>query len=163
MNKISCGYLISSAVLIGLSAQAIAGPKSCDNLVGVWQNEINANLLIETDNAATGQLKGSYVTPEESQPGKKRSVYPIIGISNHIPPKANEDMSAPHDNARVIAFLVRWKDASMNYGSVASWTGTCEMKNGSPVIETTWNLARSNTSYPWDHTFVGYDVLFPKK
>ena len=127
----------------------------CDDIVGIWHNDLCSSLIIEYLNSSTGEIKGKYVSPS----GGGSYSFPLIGWVND----ANVNSSDPckdckDNNAKVISFTVRWGAI----GSITGWVGTCSNTASEvPQIKTMWNLARPNSQFDWDHIINGSDTFYP--
>lgn len=143
--------LLGFIVFIG-SASCYAGP-TCANPIGVWKNQLGSTLTISTLDASTGKLSGTYISPS----GTAGSSVELTGWINNFAPITGNTVTA-------IAFSVQWG----KYGSITSWTGTCENNASSdekikiPTIKTIWNLVRSSSQYSWDHILTNSDVFTPR-
>lgn len=119
---------------------------TCDNPVGVWHNDLRSSLIIKSIDAKTGLVTGEYIN------GGSVTAFPLTGWVNDKKPCTGKGC----DHAPVISFSVRWGE----YGSITAWVGTCSDKDG-PSIKTMWNLARPNSTEPWDHILTGSDTFIP--
>lgn len=133
-----------------LASGAQAGGPTCENLAGVWHNQINSTLTFTAVDAATGQLTGTY-RAASANPGSERRV---IGWINDAAPAAGMD------NARVISFSVRFAEL----GSISTWTGVCrtDRKTGVPTISALFHIARANTKMEYDHIVTNSEVFTPE-
>ncbi len=146
--------ILAAIIVIGLSAPLAAwgaeaaGP-NCDNLVGVWHNQINSTMKITSVDANTGLITGTYHSATLNSPQE----YLVTGWVNSAAPA--EGM----DNAKVVSFAVRFS----NVGSISAWTGTCrkDKKTGVPTISTVFNLIRSNSKQEYDHIATNGEVFLP--
>lgn len=120
---------------------------SCTSPVGIWINELNSKLKIETFDAATGQITGHY------QLSKDPTWYSLVGWINDDNTTSGNGTTTKTNKARVISFTVRFNQ----YGSITSWTGTC---SGDKIV-TLWNLARPVSQDTWDHILSGSDTFTP--
>lgn len=135
--------------LIGLSTLPLfthAAKPNCDNLIGDWISHSQSTLTFSTI-SKEGQLTGSYTPYKFAE-----KPAPLIGWSNISLPKKG------HDNVKVVSFSVNWT----KHGSVTSWSGTCSIEKGIPVIKAIANLARSNSSFSWDHIITDSNRYTPK-
>lgn len=148
MNKIMTSFLLSVILISGYAQQTPNPNPSCSNPIGIWHNDLKSSLIIESINAGTGQVMGKYISPS----GGGQNQFALIGWVN----EANANPQHPN-NAKVITFTVRWG----NIGSITSWTGTCSVVNGKATIATTWNIARPNSDFSWDHILTGSDQFTP--
>lgn len=140
---------VSLAILIGLftfSSFAHAEKPTCEKLEGEWLSDSKSTLTISSVNAE-GQLKGTYTPYQFAE-----KPAPLIGWTNHSPLKKDKD------NVKIVSFTVNW----LKHGSVTSWSGTCSSDKGIPVIKAIANLARSNSSYTWDHIITDSNRYTPK-
>ncbi|CAM3956585.1 avidin/streptavidin family protein [Paracidovorax anthurii] len=147
MTKKLSRYAACLALLGGCASLAQATP-TCTNPVGEWKNQLGSTLNI-TAVQTTGQLSGTYASPS----GTTGSAYTLIGWVNHPAPA-----SPAASNLPAFAFSVQWGA----YGSITSWTGTCDTPGGVPTITTIWNLVRASSQFSWDHVLTNSDVFIPK-
>lgn len=115
------------------------------NFTRTWKNQLGSTLKIEKHDTLSGRIEGYYISPI----GTTSNQYELVGWINEV--KQGED----NNNVAVINFIVNWKE----YGSLTSWTGYYEYKNGIPIITTQWHLARSVTNQPFEHILTGSDVF----
>ena len=136
-----------------LGQQAPTGP-TCASPTGTWHNDLGSTLLIESADANTGMLTGTYQSPS----GGGISSYPLIGWVNDAPANASNPCSDCLSNqARALSLTVRWGEI----GSITSWTGTCALVNEAPAIKMLWNLVRPKSAYSWDHVVSGSATFVP--
>ena len=129
------------------------GHPTCENMVGVWENQLDeqgeepSTLKFDTIDKDTGQLQGFYTSPS----GTGGNAFKLIGWVNGKEKKKK-------NNVKVLAFSVHWG----KFGSITSWTGFCEkQKSGMPIIRTVWHLVRPDTNWPWDHILTFTDTYTP--
>ncbi|MDH4186480.1 MAG: avidin/streptavidin family protein [Nitrospira sp.] len=132
-----------------LASNAQAGSQSCSNLQGEWKNQLGSTLSISSIDGKTGKLTGTYVSPS----GTAGDKHELSGwVNNEKNPEAKSFTPA-------ISFSVQWG----KYGSITSWTGSCDDKGGVPTITTIWNLVRTSSQFTWDHVLTNSDVFTPKQ
>lgn len=128
------------------SGSALASA-NCTNPVGVWTNQLGSTLKIAGWNPQTGQLEGTYTSPS----GTAGDAVALVGWTN-------SSSAGAGNNVLAIAFSVQWG----SYGSITSWTGTCQKgSNGTASITTIWNLVRATSPYSWDHIITNTDTFTP--
>ena len=107
-------------------------------LEGVWCSELTSTLEFSLVNLETGEIRGTYTSTVGGGPQS----FPLVGWVNSKGPEEGKD------HAHVISFAVRWGEI----GSITSWTGTYEYnKEGEPILNTIWHLARPSTAYSYEH------------
>ncbi|XP_055940552.1 uncharacterized protein LOC129971099 [Argiope bruennichi] len=109
----------------------IALASNCENLSGLWQNQLGSNMTIlyRTDNHITGE----YSTAVESKMRAALVTSNLTGI--HI----------PVDGGALVSFSVLF-----NHGkSLTTWVGQCMECDGEETLFTTWAL-RSHLHKPVD-------------
>lgn len=141
--------LTLNAPLAAWAEVASAGP-TCDNLVGVWHNEINSTMTITSVDANTGLVTGTYHPASLNSPED----YRVTGWINSAAPADGMD------NAKVVSFAVRFG----NLGSISAWTGTCrkDKKTGVPTLSTLYHLVRPNSKMAYDHIATNSEVFTPE-
>ncbi|WP_299001905.1 avidin/streptavidin family protein [uncultured Shewanella sp.] len=123
-----------------------AAKPNCDNLIGDWISDSQSTLTFSTI-GKEGQLTGHYIPYQFAE-----KPAPLIGWSNTSRPKKD------HDNVKVVSFSVNWT----KHGAITSWSGTCSIEKGIPVIKAIANLARANSSFSWDHIITDSNRYTPK-
>lgn len=152
---IALSLLSFSLASAQLSAEEKLGFPNCENLRGVWENQIGSVMDIITVDPIGGAITGRYVSPQGGGPAFRQ----LIGWNNGAPVNESDPCSlVQNDNVKVITFTVSWGDL----GSITAWTGTCRVENGIPTIHTLWHLVRPNTEFVWDHIHAGSDTFIPK-
>lgn len=122
----------------------------CNNMSGVWKNQLGSTLGIESIDSKTGAVSGYYISPS----GTKGEKYSLSGWFT----KAVNPPVPAADNASVISFTVRWGD----YGTITAWTGYCyEDDKGLPTLKTLWNLVSRSSEYRWGHIRTDSDSFNP--
>lgn len=139
MKKIACLTLMFWIALLSFHLQA-------QELLGAWQNQLGSTLVLTEVDDETGFIKGHYTSPV----GTDGEAYPLVGWINSKPPEDGK-----HQVKVVITFSVRWGE----YGSVTSWAGTYEERDGIPTITTMWLLARPTADASYSHIMNGSDVF----
>ncbi|MDX1407542.1 MAG: avidin/streptavidin family protein [Saprospiraceae bacterium] len=119
--------------------------QSCTDLVGTWQNELGSHLVI-TGITADHRLEGEY----RSASGVDGATFSLVGWINR---------PTTSDQALAIAFSVRWE----GYGSITSWTGSCDVDENGPRISTLWHLVRPETTHPWERIITNNSTFRPVK
>ncbi|AVS60822.1 autotransporter [Paracidovorax avenae] len=143
-----CRYAACLALLGGCASMAQSTP-TCTSPVGDWKNQLGSTLSI-TAVSPSGQISGTYTSPS----GTTGLAYPLTGWVNNPAPSSPAPSNLP-----AFAFSVQW---GSSYGSITSWTGTCDVSGGVPTITTLWNLVRTGSQYSWDHILTNSDVFVPK-
>ncbi|MDX1478316.1 MAG: avidin/streptavidin family protein [Saprospiraceae bacterium] len=118
--------------------------QSCSDLQGIWENELGSRLVIAqvtTDH----QLQGEY----RSSSGVDGQTFPLIGWVNNRGPDAKGPVT--------ISFSVRWE----GYGSLTSWTGTCETDEDGASIKTLWHLVRPGPEFAWERIIANSSTFRP--
>lgn len=121
---------------------------TCDNMKGIWKNELGSILQISKVSDA-GLISGEYrnyvsnnITPIK---------VPITGWVN----QANDGSNI----APVISFAASW---GRKAGSITSWTGYCTKNDAEQdSITTIWNLVKSNTDVEWGRIITNSNTFLP--
>jgi hypothetical protein len=142
--------MILLAAIVGLSfastATQAATPVDCLHPVGEWQNEFASTLKIESVDPKTGALRGGY--------GIASLPDVWFAVTGWLSSGAGEK----HTVASVFTFAVRFGQA----GSVTSWSGTCNNRNGKPTLSTLLHMARPSSPNPWDHIATSAETFTPQ-
>ena len=131
-----------------LVQSATANQPTCSNMVGTWVNQVKSTLTIKSVDPHTGKMSGDYISAE----GTKGQTYEVSGWVN------NQLSGKKKDSVHPIAFSVNWGD----YGSIASWSGYCYLKDEMPTIQTVWHLTKADSNYRWDHISTNSDIFTPE-
>ncbi len=105
---------------------------SC-HLVGVWQNDLGSQLLIDSV-SVSGELCGSY----RSLPSVEGKIFALQGYVNQ-----DDEQSG---GAIALSFAVRWE----GFGSLTSWAGYVDADSSGCYIKTMWHLVRPQSEEPWE-------------
>jgi hypothetical protein len=140
MSALPLSVLILAASLYTLPAIADPG---CRSLVGRWQNESGSVLEILAVSAG-GKMEGAY----HSSSGVDGKAFSLLGWLNN---------SNRREQATSVAWTVRWGD----YGSITSWTGTCEVDDSGPHIKAMWHLVRPGEEHSWERVLANSSTFRP--
>lgn len=114
------------------------------SLLGTWTNQLKSKLNITAVDANTGQITGTYKSPDGAGPNE----FPLVGWVNTKAPQGK-------DNVIVLTFSVRWG----SIGSVTTWAGYIRVDNNTPTLTAQWFLVRPNSEFKWDHILTNQDVF----
>lgn len=120
----------------------IAIAQDCNDLKGEWVNELGSVLVIN-DISDDHQIIGEY----RSSTGVDGEVFPLLGWVNNT-----------EGQVVSIAFSVRWE----GYGSITSWTGSCDSDEEGPRMKVLWHLARPDQEFEWERVIVNSSVFRPE-
>lgn len=129
-----------------LSCAAVQAAPNCQTPKGVWKSAFGYSIEIESVNARTKQISGSYVIGEGS--GAKRS--PLTGFW------LTDGGEMPGADARPV---IQISYALPEYGTVTAWTGTCLMVTNTPALSVVTHSARVKSPYAWDHVIAASDYF----
>lgn len=138
--------------LLALSAGAAPSiqAQDCTNLVGRWTTNTTATVNIDQVDSKTGRIQGSY------QPASLRErKFPLTGFVNAATEKGKD---AGH-YAVAVSFAVSFQE----FGGITAWTGTCQVKDGVPTLETEDLIVAPNADAAWAHVIANHDTLVPLK
>ena len=124
---------------------AHAGP-TCEKPKGGWKSAFGYAIEIESVDAKTKQLKGSYVLGE----GKDATRSPLTGFWLT---EGGQGVGADTRTVVQISF------ALPDFGSVTSWTGTCAVVSGTTALSIVTHGARVKSPYAWDHVIAASDYF----
>lgn len=146
------GLLLFTVFTAAITGQAAAQTRSttqtsCDDIVGIWQNQLGSTMIITSVNSRTKLVSGCYCSPS----GTESEWFPLTGWTN------SQDPQEGKDNVKPISWAVHWG----KYGSIASWSGYCADLNGTPTVSTLWHLMRSNADQRWAHRLTDTDTFVP--
>lgn len=140
--------VLISTVSVVVSAQEESDSATCENVTGMWQNQLNSTMIISHINSRTGLIQGCYCSPS----GTQGEWFRITGWTNSQEPQEGKDNIIP------VSWSVRWGD----YGSITAWSGYCfDAEDGTPTISAQWDLVRSNADQRWSHRMTDTDTFMP--
>jgi hypothetical protein len=121
-------------------------------LDGKWFNELGSEMNITM--GADGKVTGTYQTAVADD-GPLPPPRPLLGIA---------DAAAGIGTPQSVAFVVNWRHAESETGSVTAWSGQLRALSVSgkteEVIVTTWLLTTETAvSEDWTSTLVGKDFF----
>lgn len=132
---------LTTLLLVTPSLSATAATH-CAALPGQWMNE-NGSVLEIRGVDAQGRLDGRY----HSSTGVDGRVFPLQGWVNQV---SDDDVIA-------LAWSVRWT----GYGSITSWTGSCDEDASGPRLKTLWHLVRPNQDFDWERIIANGSTFRP--
>ncbi|WP_080970909.1 avidin/streptavidin family protein [Burkholderia cepacia] len=141
----------SLAILGTLALPSLADAATCQNPTGSWRNELNSTMNI-TSVAPTGAITGTYISPS----GTTGQTFPLSGWFYAAPP-ANNGL----DQVTLVTFSVNWNNGSANYNSITTWSGLCQVTNGTPTITALYYYSNAFAQYSWKHVNTGQNVFTP--
>ena len=95
-----------------------------DDFTGTWYNQLGSSMTIKVTN---GSVAGSYHT----------------GVGAPKPADAFEVIGFVYDD--LLSFMVRWKNATKDFGSMTAWVGqmTKDDDGQTDRLDTLWHLVRN--------------------
>lgn len=140
-------FLLTLSYCLAINSSVSGQQPTCNNPVGIWQNQANSTLTILSVDSNIGEFKGTY----RSTSGAGTTIFPVTGWINISSPVAGKNNVTP------ISFTARWE----GMGIIQSWTGYCREEGGKSTITTIWHLVRANSDSSWDHALAGTDLFAP--
>ncbi|XP_035224149.1 uncharacterized protein LOC118196794 isoform X1 [Stegodyphus dumicola] len=136
-------FLLTVLFISGLKA---AHGYQCEDLSGVWVNELNSTMTIV--NLPFNKITGQYRTAVESNPGAAAFTSNLTGAF------------LPFEDGSLLSFTVLYNNGS----SLTSWVGQCLVCDGQEIIFTTWVLQRAvrNPTEQWMDTLVRQNTFTRK-
>lgn len=95
-----------------------------DDFTGTWYNQLGSSMTIKV---ARGSVSGTYHT----------------GVGEPKPEDAFDIVGLVYDD--LISFIVRWKNATKDFGSMTAWVGqmTKDDDGQADRVDTLWHLVRN--------------------
>lgn len=119
-----------------------------NNLLGDWYNQLGSNLhILEITN--NGHVNGYYQSPV----GTNGERFQLSGVINSKP------SSTEKSTDMVISFTINW---GREYGSITSWVGYFEEREGSLFLHTKWHLVIPSESKDRECIISSKDVFTQK-
>jgi hypothetical protein len=128
-------------------ASSPGGVPTCENPVGMWNNQLGSTMVIRSIDTSTGLVSGCYCSPS----GTSSQWFLLTGFVNSQAPQTGKD------NVRLMSWAVQWGQ----YGSITTWSGLCRSILGLPNISALWHLTRSNADQTWSHRLTDTDLFVP--
>ena len=141
-------FMALSLVILAYGAAEAAGP-TCEKPKGVWKSAFGYAIEIDSVDATTKQVKGSYVLGE----GKDAKRLPLGGFWLTEAGDSTGADSRP---------VVQISYAMPQHGLVTAWTGVCADIKGTPTVSMVTHAAKVKSSYVWDHVIAASDYFTPQ-
>ncbi|XP_057308432.1 streptavidin-V2-like [Hydractinia symbiolongicarpus] len=141
MSKFSIfGIFLLSVCVLGQKAKN--NTLSLPTIAGTWKNQLGSTMVITQKGR---NLVGKYCTAVSRSP-LKRPTFDLVGLVGLGTPTS-------------IGWVVTFAGKHQSWFSTTGWSGQYRIKNGKPVILTTWVLtnAPADENAIWASTKIGKD------